>query len=35
MTVKSSVDEELAKLKAERLRKKRDGQTEDEQQAQK
>jgi phage shock protein A len=35
MTVKSSVDEELAKLKAERLRKKRYGQTEDEQQAQK
>src|SRR2546428_7667442 len=35
MTVKSSVDEELAKLKAERLRKKRYGQTEEEQQAQK
>jgi phage shock protein A len=35
MTVKGSVDEELAKLKAERLRKKRYGQTEEEQQAQK
>jgi phage shock protein A len=35
MTAKSSVDEELAKLKAERLRKKRYGQTEEEQQAQK
>jgi phage shock protein A len=35
MTVKSSVDEELAKLKAERLRKKRYGQIEEEQQAQK
>ncbi|HET7149113.1 MAG TPA: PspA/IM30 family protein, partial [Candidatus Nitrosopolaris sp.] len=35
MTVKSSINDELAKLKAERLRKKRHGQTEEEQQAQK